>query len=81
MRIHATLSDHTTRRRFRDPKHRKRPLIVFDHTEPGFGMRITADDTRTFFVRIRRSSGPVNVTFWAPPGSSRPRKPARRRGR
>ncbi len=63
MRIHATLSDHTTRRRFRDPKHRKRPLIVFDHTEPGFGMRITADDTRTFFVRLRRPSGPVNVTL------------------
>ena len=43
------------------PRHRRRPLVVRDHTLPGFCHRIGADDTRTFFVRVRRKLGMVSL--------------------
>ena len=61
MRIYANINERTVRRRFEEPKHRKRPLIVIDHTLPAFGLKIAADDTRTFFVPIRRNLNVVNL--------------------
>ena len=63
MRIHANINERTLSRRFREPRHRQRPLIVIDRTLPAFGLRIAADDTRTFFVRVARKLGTANVTL------------------
>ena len=63
MRIYANITDRTVRRRFREHKHRRRPLTVFDHTLRGFGFQVAADDTRTWFVRVVRKLGPVNVVL------------------
>ena len=54
MRIYANLNERTVRRKFTDPKHRKRPLTIIDHALPAFSLQIVADDTRTFFVRVKR---------------------------
>ena len=61
MRIHANIGERTLRRKFTEPRHRQRPLMVIDHTLPAFGLKIAADDTRTFFVRLKRRLGAVNV--------------------
>ena len=61
MRIHANIGERTLRRTFTEPSHRQRPLVVIDHTLPAFGLKIAADDTRTFFVRVKRGLGAVNV--------------------
>ncbi len=63
MPIYATVNDRTVRRRFREHKHRHRPLIVFDHTLRGFGFKVASDDTRTWFVRVGRKLGPVNIVL------------------
>lgn len=65
MRIFANLSERTVNRKFTEPRHRKRPLIVLDHTLPAFGLRIAADDSRTFFVRVKRAPGAVDLTLGA----------------
>lgn len=54
MRIYANINERTVRRKFTEPKHRKRPLTIIDHALPAFSLRIVADDTRTFFVRVKR---------------------------
>ena len=54
MRIHANINERTVRRKFTEPKHRKRPLTIIDHTLPAFSLKINGDDTRTFFVRVKR---------------------------
>ena len=61
MRVYANINEHTLRRRFKGPGHRRRPLVVHDHTLHGFSLRIGADDTRTFFVRVRRKLKVVSV--------------------
>ena len=61
MRIYANINERTVRRKFTEPKHRKRPLTVIDHTPPAFGFEIAADDTRTFFVRVKRKLNTVNL--------------------
>ena len=63
MRIYANITDRTVRRRFREHQHRQRPLTVFDHTLRGFGFQVTADDMRTWFVRVVRKLGPVNIVL------------------
>lgn len=63
MRIYANVNDRTARRTFREQKHRKRPLIIIDHTLRGFGFKIAADDTQTLVVRIARNLGAVNITL------------------
>ena len=55
------INERTVNRKFQEPRHRKRPLLVLDHTLPAFGLKIAADDTRTFFVRVPRKPGAVNV--------------------
>ena len=63
MRIHTTVNDRTVRRPFRGQKHRHRPLTVLDHSLPAFGFMVAADDTRTFFVRVRRKLWATNITL------------------
>ena len=63
MRIYATVNDRTARRSFREQKHRKRPLTVLDHTLPAFGFNVAADETRTYFVRVVRKLGAVNIVL------------------
>ncbi len=63
MRIFANLNERTINRKFAEPRHRKRPLIVLDHTLPAFGLKIAADDSRTFFVRVKRAPSAVNLTL------------------
>ena len=63
VRIHANITERTLRRTFREPKYRQRPLIVIGHTLPAFGFKIAADDTRTFFARVPRELGAVDVTL------------------
>ena len=48
MRIHANINERTVRRKFTEPKHRKRPLKVIDHILPAFSLRIvpTISDRR-----------------------------------
>ena len=61
MRVYANINEHTLRRRFKGPGYRRRPLVVHDHTLHGFSLRIGADDTRTFFVRVRQKLKVVSV--------------------
>ena len=67
MRVYANINEHTLRRRFNGPRHRRRPLVVHDHTLPGFSLRIGADDTRTFFVRVRRKLNAVSLPLGTAP--------------
>ncbi|MXY39934.1 MAG: site-specific integrase [Rhodospirillaceae bacterium] len=57
MRIYANINERTVGRKFTEPKHRKRPLTIIDHTLPAFSLKINGDDTRTFFVRVKRRLG------------------------
>lgn len=61
MRVYANINEHTLRRRFNGPRHRRRPLVVRDHTLPGFSLQIGTDDTRPFFVRVRRKLNVVSL--------------------
>ncbi len=54
MRIHANINERTVRRKFTEPKHHKRPLTIIDHALPAFSLKINGDDTRTFFVQVKR---------------------------
>ena len=66
MRIHANLNERTASRSFAEPRLRQRPLIVVDRTLPAFGLRIGANDKRTFFVRVNRGLDAVNLTLGTP---------------
>ena len=46
-----------------EPRHRKRLLIVLDHTLPAFGLEIAANESRTFFVRVKRGLNAVNLAL------------------
>ena len=61
MRIYATVNDRTARRRFREDRYNRRPLTVVDHTLPAFGLKVAADDTRHYFVRVVRKLGATDV--------------------
>ena len=63
MRIYATVDGRTARRSFREQKHCKRPLTVLDHTLPALGFTVTADDTRTYFVRVVRKLWAANIVL------------------
>ena len=63
MRVFANLNDRTVNRRFTEPRYRRRPLIVLDHTLTGFGLKIAGDESRTFFVRVKREMSTVNLTL------------------
>ena len=56
MRIHATINERTLRRTFREHKPGSRGLTVYDKDLPGFGFKVAANGTRTFFVRASRRS-------------------------
>ena len=54
MRVYANINERTVCRKFTEPKHRRRPLTIIDHALPAFSLKINGDDTRTFFVRVKR---------------------------
>ena len=57
MRIHLTINERTLRRSFREHNPGKRGPTVFDKDLKGFGFKVAADGTRTFFVRAARRLG------------------------
>ena len=57
MRIHLTVNERTLRRTFREHKPGRRGPTVFDKDLTGFGFKVAADGTRTFFVRAARKLG------------------------
>ena len=63
MRIHATINERTLRRTFRERNPGSRGLTVYDKDLPGFGLKVSADGTRTFFVRVVRKIGAQNVAL------------------
>ena len=63
MRIFANLNERTVNRKFTEPRHRRRPLIVLDHTLPPFGLKIAANESKTFFVRVKRGLNAVNLAL------------------
>ena len=63
MRVFANLNDRTVNRKFTEPRHRKRPPIVLDYSLPAFGLKIAGDDSRTFFVCVKRELSAVNLTL------------------
>ena len=63
MRIHINVNDRAVRRPFRGQRYRHRPLTVLDLTLPAFGFTVAADDTRTFFVRVRRKLWATNIAL------------------
>ncbi len=63
MRIHATINERTLRRTFRERNPGSRGLTVYDKDLPGFGLKVSADGIRTFFVRVVRKLGAQNVVL------------------
>ncbi len=57
MRIHATINERTVRRTFRETKIGRCGLLVIDRDLPAFGLKVSNNGTRTFFVRITRKLG------------------------
>ena len=51
MHIHATINERTVRRTFREQKIGRYGLTVIDRDLPQFGLKVTKNGTRTFFVR------------------------------
>lgn len=54
MRLYANINERTVRRKFAERRCRKRPLTIIDHTLPAFAYQISADGTRTYFIRVKR---------------------------
>ena len=63
MRIHLTINERTLRRTFKEQQTRTRRLTVFDKDLRGFGFKVAADGTRTFFVRTVRKLGTAEVSL------------------
>ena len=63
MRIYATINERTTRRKFREQKSRRSALTVVDKDLPAFGLKVSRNGTRTFFVRVERKLGTETVVL------------------
>ena len=63
MRIHATINERTVRRTFRERKLGRNGLIVIDRDLPAFGLKVSKNGTRTFFVRAARKLGVENIAL------------------
>ena len=63
MPIHANIDQRTARRSFAEPSHRQRPLTVIDRTLPAFRLKVAKNDTRTFFVRVKRRPRAIDLTL------------------
>ena len=50
MRIHANINEHTLRRTFRKHVKGKRGLTILDRDLPAFGIKVSRDGAKTFFV-------------------------------
>ena len=63
MRIHATINDRLLRRTFRELKFGRTGLTVIDRDLPAFGLKVSKNGPRTFFVRVVRKPGAENVVL------------------
>ena len=63
MRIHATINERTVRRTFREQQIGRNGLTVIDRDLPAFGLKVSKNGTRTFFVRIARKLGTENIVL------------------
>ena len=61
MHIYAHINESTDRRTFRKHVTGTRGLTVYDKKLRGFGLKVTPDGTKTFFVRTVRRTGSENV--------------------
>ena len=57
MRIQATINERTLRRTFREQLKGKRGITIFDKDLRGFGLKVSANGRKTFFVRAARKLG------------------------
>ncbi len=57
MRIHATITERTLRRTFKEKKPGRHGLTVIDRDLPAFGFTVAKNGTKTFFVRAKRPVG------------------------
>ena len=77
MHIYAHINESTVRRTFRKHVTGTRGLTVYDKKLRGFGLKVTPDGTKTFFVRTVRRTGSENVTLGrCELGGCRVRRPA-----
>ena len=63
MHIHATINERTVRRTFRERKLGRNGLTVIDRDLPAFGLKVSKNGTRTFFVRVARKPGVENIAL------------------
>ena len=62
MRIHAAINERTVRRTFKERKPGSRGLTVIDKDLPQFGLTVSKNGTKSFFVRVLRPVGaPMTV--------------------
>ena len=57
MRIHATINERTVGRSFREKRIGRNGLIVIDRDLPAFGLTVSKNGKKTFFVRAARPVG------------------------
>lgn len=63
MRIYATINERTARRKFREQQSRQSALTVVDKDLPAFGLKVSRNGKRTFFVRVERKLGTESVVL------------------
>ena len=57
MRIHATINERTVGRSFREKRIGRNGLTVIDRDLPAFGLKVSKNGRKTFFVRAERPLG------------------------
>ena len=57
MRIHATINERTVARTFREKRIGRNGLTVIDRDLPAFGLKVSKNGRKTFFVRAARPGG------------------------
>ena len=63
MRIHATINERTVGRSFREKRIGRNGLTVIDRDLPAFGLKVSKNGRKTFFVRAERPVGGHRTTL------------------
>ena len=63
MRIHATINERTVRRTFRKQKIGRNGLTVIDRDLLSFGLKVSKNGAKTFFVRVARKPSAENIVL------------------